>query len=373
MERRIAHLDMDAFYASVSLLRYPELRGRPVVVGGRRAPSPGEGGFPALRDYRGRGVVTTASYEARAFGIHSAMGLMKAAALCPDAILLPAEFEDYARHSALFKQAVRDIVPHIEDRGIDEIYIDLSGESAATAELAMALKGGVRGATGLTCSIGVAPNKLLAKIASELNKPDGLTVLRVEDVPAIVWPLGVRKINGIGPKAAAKLDALNIRTIGELAAAQPRLLAARFGERYAAWMIEAAHGRDDRPLVTVRQRVSMSRETTFERDLHPERDREALSAVLLQLCEQLAADLCEEGLAAKAVGIKLRFSDFSIVTRDHTLEHATADAQAIRGEARQCLRRAPLDRKIRLLGVRAGTLVPGRGTPGSQLDLQSEA
>jgi len=374
MQRRIAHLDMDAFYASVSLLRHPDLKGRPVVIGGRRAVAADAaappGGYARLRDYRGRGVVTTASYEARAFGVHSAMGLMKAAVLAPDAVLLPADFAEYARCSRLFKDAVRAIAPCIEDRGIDEIYIDLSAAPDDSARLGMAIKRSVQQATGLTCSIGIAPNKLLAKIGSELDKPDGLTLLDADDVPARVWPLGVRKINGIGPKAAARLLQLGIRTVGELAATDAAVLTGQFGERYGRWMIEAAHGRDERPVVTMRERKSMSRETTFERDLHPQHDRESLSDVLLRLCERLAADLSEEGLEARAIGIKIRFSDFRTVTRDHTMDRATADARAIRGGARACLRRVSLERRIRLLGVKAAALVPAGGTVDPELDLR---
>ena len=370
MDRRIAHLDMDAFFASVSLLRYPELRGFPVVIGGRRAPAPqsadGATSFPRLRDYAGRGVVTTATYEARAFGVHSAMPLMKAASLAPDAILLPAQFDDYSHYSALFKQAVRAVTPQVEDRGIDEIYIDLTAEGDDSTALALSIKGAVRAATGLTCSIGIAPNKLLAKIASELDKPDGLTLLQPDDVPARIWPLDVRKINGIGPKASARLAALDIRTIGQLAAADPGMLAARFGERYGGWLRDAAHGRDDRPVVTERERKSMSRETTFERDLHPERDRDSLSSVLLDLCRRLAEDLRSEGLRTRSVGVKIRYSDFRTLTRDHTLEQATADTEAIRSAARLCLRRVPLDRKVRLLGVRAGTLLLDDGRPDAR-------
>jgi DNA polymerase IV len=352
---------MDAFYASVSLLRYPQLRGLPVVIGGRRVAAAddteGPTGFARLRDYVGRGVVTTATYEARAYGVHSAMGLMKAASLAPDAILLPADFEEYSRYSKLFKAAVAEIAPSIEDRGIDEIYIDLTNEPGDTVELATRIKDSVRRATGLSCSIGVTPNKLLAKIASEMHKPNGLTVLSSEDVPSLIWPLSVRKINGIGPKAGAKLDALGIRTIGELAQAPLDMLVGQFGERYGIWMQDAAHGRDERPIVTVREAKSVSRETTFGRDLHPERDRESLSRILLELCEQISRDLARKGVRAKTIGIKLRYGDFRTVTRDHTLARGTADAQTILEAARVCLRRVALDRKLRLLGVRAASLV----------------
>jgi DNA polymerase IV len=240
MERRIAHLDMDAFYASVELLRYRQLRGLPVVIGGKLPRHEGEDrqDFLRLRQYMGRGVVTTATYEARAFGIRSGMALMKAAALAPEAVLLPADFDKYRRYSRLFKAAVADIAPQIEDHGIDEIYIDLTDVSGETVALAERIKDNVRRATGLSCSIGVTPNKLLCKIASELQKPDGLTVLSHVDLPTRIWPLPARVINGIGPRASAKLEALGIRTVGELAAADPVTLIETFGSRYGRWLVE---------------------------------------------------------------------------------------------------------------------------------------
>ena len=274
---------MDAFYASVELLRYPQLRGLPVVVGGRRrrdadsafnSSTPLES-FVRLRDYVGRGVATTSTYEARALGVHSALGLMKAAALAPDAILLPADFDEYIRYSRLFKAAVTEIAPHIEDRGIDEIYIDLTVVPGETIPLAQTIKDNVKRATGLSCSIGITPNKLLSKIASDLEKPNGLTVLSVDDIPNRIWPLPCRKINGIGPRSSAKLEGVGIRTIGELAQASTSLLIEQFGNHYGPWLIEVAHGSDDRPVVTEREPKSISRETTFERDLDPKRDRES--------------------------------------------------------------------------------------------------
>src|SRR5689334_13822887 len=222
--RFIAHLDMDAFYASVELLRYPKLRGLPVVIGGRRRSAASEGGsFPTLREYAGRGVITTATYEARAFGVHSGMGLMKAAKLAPDAILLPADFDEYRRYSRLFKDAVRCMCSCVEDRGIDEIYIDLSelvlhpppverAPWARAEAIARSIQAAVREATALSCSIGLTPNKLLSKIASDLEKPGGLTVVTETDIPLRIWPLAARKINGIGPKANARLERLGIRT-----------------------------------------------------------------------------------------------------------------------------------------------------------------
>jgi len=366
MSRRfIAHLDMDAFYASVELLRYPELRGIPLVIGGRRrTPENARDGVPILRDYVGRGVITTATYEARAFGVHSGMGLMKAAKLAPDALLLPADFDEYRRYSHLFKEAVRAIAPEVEDRGIDEIYIDLTALVPAGApddwlharEIAGSIKSAVRDATGLSCSIGLTPNKLLSKIASELGKPGGIAVIRQDDVSARVWPLAVRKLNGIGPKAGAKLEALGVRTIGELASADPALLIEQFGKSYGAWMSDAANGRDERPVVTYSEPKSISRETTFERDLHPVRDRETLSRIFTDLCVRVAADLERKGYVGKTVGLKLRYDNFKTVTRDCTIDEPTRDAALIRRAAGACLKRVPLERRIRLLGVRMGSL-----------------
>jgi DNA polymerase-4 len=378
--RWIAHLDMDAFYAAVELLRYPQLRGRAVVIGGRRAAvraAAGEAMFPRLRDYAGRGVVTTATYEARAFGVHSGMGLMKAAALAPDAILLPADFDEYRRYSALFKAAVAQVAPAFEDRGIDEIYIDLSALAGVhdappddpqrgVRVVAQDIKSRVNEATGLSCSIGISPNKLLSKLCSDLDKPDGLTILAGEEIPARIWPLPVGRINGIGPKAQAKLAALGIASIGELAAAERGWLIERFGPRTGAWLHEAAHGRDERALVLSREPKSLSRETTFERDLHAVRDRGELGVIFTQLCERLAADLQRKGYAAKTIGVKLRFDDFRIVTRETSLAFHTQDAATIRRTGARCIKQAPLQRRLRLLGVRAGGLCSVDALPDAQ-------
>jgi len=371
LRRLIAHLDMDAFYASVELLRYPDLRGQPVVIGGGRDRAPltradGTRRYARLRDYAGRGVITTATYEARALGAHSGMGVMKAAALAPDAVLLPVDFEQYRHHSRLFKAAVRAITPMVEDRGIDEIYIDLTDVPGAQADggaaVAQRLKDAVHAATGLSCSVGVAPNKLLAKICSDLDKPNGLTLLTAAEVPARIWPLPARKVNGIGPKATARLEGFGIRTIGELAAADAAWLVAEFGSSYGAWLHRAAQGEDERPVVTFSEPKSISRETTFERNLHAVRDRAALTAILDQLCLQLAADLERKGYVGQTMGIKLRFDDFQIVTRDLTLDAPTMDARLIRRAVGACLKRVDLTRRLRLLGVRAGKLASAART-----------
>jgi DNA polymerase-4 len=375
--RRIAHLDMDAFFASVELLRYPELRGQPVVVGGRSVHQPivqsdGSRRFFRLRDYAGRGVITTSTYEARALGVFSGMGLMKSAKLAPDAILLPANFDAYRDCSRKFKAAVAAIAPTIEDRGIDEIYIDLSAIAGETRALARRIKQAVVDATGLTCSIGISPNKLLSKICSDLDKPDGITVLGLDEIPARIWPLAAKKINGIGPKASAALAALGINTIGELAAAPRDLLVGRFGRGSGDWLHRVAHGRDQRPIVTESEPKSISRESTFERDLHARHDRAELSGIFTALCRRVADDLQRKGYVSRTIGIKLRYADFHSVTRDITVPVCVSDGEQIRKAAGECLKRVPLTQKIRLLGVRASGLMVASAEPtpvGAQSEL----
>lgn len=383
--RRIAHLDMDAFYASVELLRYPQLKGLPVVIGGGRRKVDDvlrdvpEGGtladipvarFPLLKDYVGRGVITTATYPARQFGVGSAMGLMKAAKLCPQAIILPVDFDEYRRYSRRFKQIITEIAPLMEDRGVDEVYIDFTsvpgGQREGGRVLARLIQKSIFEATGLTCSIGVAPNKLIAKMASEFNKPNGISVVFEGDLQSRIWPLPCRKVNGIGPKADEKLQRHDIRTIGELAARDRDWLMANFGKATGAWMHEVAWGRDDRPVVTESEPVSMSRETTFDRDLHAVRHRGELGAIFTHLCEKVAEDLQRKGYVGKTIGIKLRYDDFKIATRDQTIEHFTSDAKVIRQIAGRCLKRVPLDRPLRLLGVRVGALMKAGETGGPE-------
>ena len=368
---------MDAFYASVELLRYPELKGMPVVIGGGRRHQPellpdGTRRFATLAGYAGRGVITTATYPARDLGVHSGMGLMKAALRAPQAVLLPTDFEQYRAYSRRFKAAVAELAPLIEDRGIDEIYIDLTdlpGAQETVAHdphggvraIALDLKNNVRRATGLSCSIGVTPNKLLSKIASDLDKPDGLSLLTQADIPQRIWPLPARRINGIGPKAGAKLEALGITTIGQIAERDRAWLVQHFGAHYGSWLHDASHGVDDRPVVTHSEPVSMSRETTFDRDLHARRDKAELGAIFTKLAEQVANDLQRKGYLGRTIGIKLRFEDFKTVTRDMTVDQPTADAGTIRLAAGLCLKRVDLERRIRLLGVRVGTLQRAAG------------
>ena len=257
----------------------------------------------------------------------------------------------------------------MEDRGVDEVYIDFTavpgGQREGGRVLARLIQKSIFEATGLTCSIGVAPNKLLAKMASEFNKPQGISIVHEADLQDKIWPLPCRKINGIGPKADEKLRGHGIVTIGDLAARERPWLIEHFGKAYGAWLFDAAHGRDERPVVTESEPVSMSRETTFDRDLHAVRDKAELGAVFTRLCEQVAADLQRKGYVGKTVGVKLRFDDFKIVTRDHTLPQPVADAAAIRRAAGLALKRAPLERRLRLRGVRVGGLSRADAPPES--------
>ncbi len=396
MTRRIAHLDMDAFYASVELLRYPQLKGLPVVIGGgRRSEDEAlrqsfEGqalsripvsAFPLLKNYTGRGVITTATYAARQFGVGSALGLMKAAKLCPQAILLPVDFTEIRKYSRAFKDIILDIAPLMEDRGVDEVYIDFTdipgGQREGGRVLARLIQKTIFEQTGLTCSVGVAPNKLLAKMASEFNKPNGISIVHEGELEAKIWPLACRKINGIGPKADEKLRSLGIETIAQMAAQELQWLIDHFGQKTGAWMYDAARGQDSRPIVLESEPVSMSRETSFERDLHAVRDKAELGELFTRLCTQVAADLQRKGYVGKTIGIKLKYDDFKSVTRDQTLDTYTADAQTIRQVAGQCLKRVPLTQRLRLLGVRVGSLVKASeyelNTPAGAAELAEPA
>ena len=367
---------MDAFFASVELLRYPQLKGLPVVIGGSRHTPEHEAAllaqwgaleripveaFPRLGSYVGRGVITTATYPARQFGVGSAMGMMKAARLCPQAILLPIDFVRYRQCSQRFKEVIVSMAPVMEDRGVDEVYIDFTEVPGGLEEggrvLAARIQQAIFAQTRLTCSVGVAPNKLLAKMASEFDKPNGISIVQPQDVQRVIWPLPCRKINGIGPKAGAKLQALGIATIGELAQQSLPWLVQHFGKSYGAWLHAAARGQDERPVITESEPVSISRETTFVRDLHALHDKAQLSAIFTRLCERVAEDLQRKGYAGRTIGVKLRYANFKSVTREITVDAFTQDPREIRRVAGQCLKRVPLAQSIRLLGVRVGSLV----------------
>jgi DNA polymerase-4 len=331
---------MDAFFAAVELLRRPELKGQPVVIGGRGDPTR-------------RGVVSTATYEARKFGIRSAMPLRTAHKLCPHAVFLPVDFAEYERYSALFKAEMRKVSPVMQDRGIDEAYLDITDVPGSSAEIAQRIKRAILDATGLTCSIGIAPNKLLAKMASELDKPDGLTILGTGGLESRIWPLEVRRVPGIGPKTEAKLAEIGIRTVGELAAMPVERLVETFGRSYGVFLYEASHGIDEEPVHTHLEPRSRSRETTFQEDVG---DWQAIARTLARLSRDVAEELQAEGYRGRAIGIKVRFADFDTHTRVKTLDAPTDSPAAIRKAAFECLGRLKLDRRVRLLGVRVGEL-----------------
>lgn len=338
--RRILHVDMDAFFAAVELLRRPELAGKPLVIGGRGDPTR-------------RGVVSTASYEARKFGIHSAMPLRTAYKHCPKAVFLPVDYAEYSRVSRIIKGALREISSVLEDVGIDEAYLDVSGLDMSPEQIASLVKQKIRQATGLTCSVGIAPNKLLAKIASDLQKPDGITILTMEDVPDRIWPLAVRKLPWVGPKTEERLKRMRIQTIGEIAAQPLGALIAPFGEAHGSYLYEASRGIDERPLITHWEPKSVSREVTFQQDIG---NWQILAKTLAALSREVAESLREDGLLGRSVTVKLRFSDFTTRTRVRTLTAPTDDAATIRHAAFECLGRFEITQPVRLIGVRAGEL-----------------
>ncbi len=352
-DRRIAHLDMDAFYASVELLRRPKLRGRPIVIAGHHP--------KVLRiDASMRGVTTTANYEARKYGVRSAMSLAEVAQRCPDCLVVAVDFDEYRRLSRMFKAVIRSFTSQMEDRGIDEVYLDLSAVAGVTQErgltLSRRIQQAVFDATGLTCSIGLSPNKLISKIASDLEKPNGLTLIEAFEIPDKIWPLAVNKINGVGPKANERLANLGITTIGELAQKPLDLLHAHFGRNYGQWLFESARGLDQREVVTFSEPKSRSEETTFERKLHPQRDWIQIARIVSAQAESVARGLDRRQYLAKTVGVKVRFDDFRIVTRDVSMREPNADPVLFRRAASEALARVALERPIRLLGVRASQL-----------------
>jgi DNA polymerase-4 len=337
---------------------------RDLPEGGTLADIP-VGSFPLLKDYTGRGVITTATYPARQFGVGSAMGLMKAAKLCPQAIILPVDFDEYRRYSRAFKQVILEVAPLMEDRGVDEVYIDFTdvpgGQRDGGRSLARLIQKAILDATGLTCSIGVAPNKLIAKMASEFDKPNGISVVYEDDLRRASGrcPAQDQRHRPQGRREAASAWHRDHRRAG---GAGPRLAVDNFGKATGAWMHEVAWGRDDRPVVTESEPVSMSRETTFERDLHAVRDRAELGAIFTT-CARSWPKTC----SARATWARPSASSCATTTSGspRATRPSTASPPTRRPSARwagQCLKRVPLERPLRLLGVRVGALAKA-GSP----------
>lgn len=338
--RTILHVDMDAFFAAVELQRRPELVGEAVIVGGRGDP-------------RRRGVVSTATYEARQYGVHSGMALRTAARLCPDAHFLPVDLARYRDVSATVFDVLASVTPTIQGVGLDEAYLDVTATTARGRDVATHLKERIKATTGLTASVGVAPNRLLAKIASDLEKPDGLCILGYDDVPDRVWPLPARTLHGVGPRTEERLTAAGIRTVGDLAQADPAQLAESFSARHIAALQRAAHGEDERPVAARQERKSIGRERTFQRDCQS-------SGRLAADTQRLLADVLErlqaKGMAARTVTVKIRYRDFVTQTRSVSLPSATSEAGLLQAAAREALFKHRLHRAVRLLGVQVSQL-----------------
>ena len=303
--RWILHVDMDAFFAAVEQRDHEAYRGRPLVVGGMGP----------------RGVVSTASYEARAFGVHSAMPMAEARRRAPDAIFLPGDFPRYRAASKEIFQILSRFSPLVEPLSIDEGFLDLTGMERLMPDglfaYGQSLKDAIRQETGLIASVGIAPNKFLAKLASDLEKPDGLTLLREEDIPRRVWPLPAKRIWGVGEKTNGRLAVFGYRTIGAIARADLKKLSQEVGDRLARHLHDLAQGRDDRPVEPVRTAQSIGREITFPQDL---RTSEDAKKALLQLSEEVGWRLRRAGQRAHTVHLKLRLGDFSTFTRQRTFD-----------------------------------------------------
>ena len=351
MKRVILHLDMDAFYAAVEVRERPDLAGKPLIIG-----------------HRGRrGVVSTCSYEARKYGVHSAMPSVRAVRLCPEAIWLPGQMSLYVKVSREIRRTMQDYSPLVEPLSIDEAFIDLTGIAADLSdavETARELKARIRDEQRLTASVGVAPNKFLAKLASDMDKPDGLTVIAMDDLPTKVWPLPVERLWGVGPKTAARLRETGITSIGHLLEYDAGLLKTRLGANSAAHLRALARGDDDRPVVSERPHKSISEERTYGVDIE---DPEEIDCAMLARAEGIARRLRRQGIVAHTVHLKVRTGDFTTWTRSHTLPSPTDLAEPIveaaRGLFRERIRLA--GRGVRLLGVGVSGLEPARSVQGT--------
>ncbi|HKD54767.1 MAG TPA: DNA polymerase IV [Steroidobacteraceae bacterium] len=350
MTRAVLHVDMDAFYASVEQHDNPALAGKPLIVGW-------DGG---------RGVVAAASYEVRRYGVHSAMPMRTALRLCPQAICVRPRMQRYQEVSALVFGVFREVTPLVQGLSLDEAFLDVTASQQAqgnAVDIARAIKGRIRALTGLTASVGVAPNKLVAKIASDLAKPDGLTIVAAERVREVLDPLSVRRLPGLGRKTGARVEAAGLHTLGELRSAPDAVLWPLFG-RYSAWMRERAAGVDDRPVLPEVEEKSLSAEDTFEHDIA---DARTLQRQLARLADTAAGRLRSRALVAGCIGVKIRREDFTTFTRQRAVAPPTCEARAVAGVAAELLSRwlaGNPGAKLRLLGVVLTEL-----TPAAQLGL----
>ncbi len=342
---------MDAFYVSCELQRRPELRGKPVVVAGSGP----------------RAVVTTASYEARRFGVFSATPAARARRACPDAVFVAPDFDYYRERSRGVMEVLREQVDTVEVVGLDEAYLDLTGFERPNAA-GRRVKAVVTESTGLSCSIGIGPNKLVAKVASDADKPDGFLSLSSEEARQRFGPASPRLVPGIGPKTAERLEARGITRLDQLARMADADLAGLFGGRLGPHLGSLARFEDERELETDRVRKSESRETTFDHDLH---GLAQMEPELARLASQLCEDLTRNGRSGRTVRLKVRLDDFSIHTRARTLPDPVSDLETIGSVARDLLRALDPQRPVRLLGVGVAAMEAERpaAAPAAQLDL----
>jgi DNA polymerase-4 len=350
MTRAVLHVDMDAFYASVEQHDNPALAGQPLIVGW-------DGG---------RGVVAAASYEVRRFGVHSAMPMRTALRLCPHAVCVRPRMQRYQEVSAQVFEVFREVTPLVQGLSLDEAFLDVTASQQAqgsAVDIARGIKRRIREVTGLTASVGVAPNKLVAKIASDLAKPDGLTVVDAGRVREVLDPLSVRRLPGLGRKTGARVEAAGVHTLGELRSAPDAVLWPLFG-RYSAWIRDRASGVDDRPVLPEVEEKSLSAEDTFEHDIS---DARTLQRQLAQLADTAAGRLRSRGLVAGCIGVKIRREDFTTFTRQRAVAPPTCEARAVAGVTAELLGRwlaGNPGAKLRLLGVVLTEL-----TPAAQLGL----
>ena len=341
MIRRIMHIDMDAFYAAVEQSDHPEMKGRPVIVGGSN-----------------RGVVSAASYEARKFGIHSAMPIFQARRLCPNGIFVPVNMSRYKEVSRHVMRIIHHISPLVEQISIDEAYVDITGTEAlhgAPRGLALRVKESIRVETGLTCSIGIAPNRFLAKITSDLKKPDGVVILEDEEVQSFLQSLPINKIPGIGKRTSQSLKDLGVLMACDVLRFPLSFWVKRFG-RYGATLYERAQGIDRSPVVPYSAPKSCSAEDTFSSDIS---DHEELRKWLLLQSENVGRELRRDGLLARTVTLKVKYSDFRVVTRSRTLHEPTNCTRSLFSVVDQLLNELNMNSKVRLTGVGASNLCTG--------------
>jgi nucleotidyltransferase/DNA polymerase involved in DNA repair len=352
--RQILHLDLDAFFASVEMLLNPELRGQPLIV--------------AMGNPRGRGVVSTASYEARQFGVRSGMALREAARLCPHAVIAPVRHHIYADYSRRVMALLHEVSPRVEQVSIDEAYIEIPPDRDA-ASLAKEIQRRIKVELGLDCTIAVASNKLVSKIACNHVKPHGFIVVPPGQEQAFLAPLPIEKLPGAGKVTRAKLAQWNVRTIGDLTRVPVAELRVAFGKS-GVYLHEAAHGRDDSLIVTESKPKSLSQENTFERDT---RDAAQIEECLAELSAGVARELEREGYRARTIVLKLRYGDFTTITRQMTLRVPTTHADEIRTCAQRLLRTHwDKQRALRLVGIGAHNLVARSVSSARQLEFDGE-